>query len=113
MHDIGDALLAAGFSEPVVDSQVITSEYQDFERLLMDLEWTGASTHFADWQQWTVPGPLVTGYEVLRRQGRLPVTWEVIFGAAFGPPEGQPIKTREGDIAAISVDSLRGSRRPK
>jgi malonyl-CoA O-methyltransferase len=113
MHDIGDALLAAGFSEPVVDSQSITTEYQDFERLWMDLEWTGASTHFADWQQWTAASPLATGFEALRRPGGLPVTWEIIFGAAFGPPEGQPIKTMEGDIAAFSVDSLRGSRRPK
>ena len=113
MHDIGDALLAAGFSEPVVDSQIITTEYQNFERLLTDLEWTGASTHFADWQQWTVASPSAASYEALRRQGCLPVTWEIVFGAAFGPPEGQPIKTREGDIAAFSVDSLRGSRRPK
>ena len=114
MHDIGDALQAAGFADPVVDSQIITTGYQDFKRLLADLEWTGASNHFANWPQWTaVTGSLATGYERLRRQGSLPVTWEIVFGAAFGPPEGQPIKTREGDVAAFSVDSLRGSRRPR
>jgi malonyl-CoA O-methyltransferase len=113
MHDIGDALLAAGFAEPVVDSQVITTEYRDFARLLADLEWTGASTHISDWPQWTAAnGSLATRYEQLRRQGGLPVTWEIVFGAAFGPPEGQPIRTPEGDVAAFSIDSLRGSRRP-
>jgi len=114
MHDIGDALLAAGFAEPVVDSQIITTEYRDFARLLADLEWTGATSHFADWPQWTAAtGLLATRYEQLRRQGSLPVTWEIVFGAAFGPPEGQPIKTSDGDVAAFSVESLRGSRRPE
>jgi malonyl-CoA O-methyltransferase len=112
MHDIGDALLAAGFAEPVMDSQLITTEYQDFASLVLDLEWTGANTHFADWPKWTAnPSDLATQYEQFRRQRRLPVSWEIVFGAAFGPPEGQPIKTRDGDIAAFSVDSLRGSRR--
>jgi malonyl-CoA O-methyltransferase len=113
MHDIGDALLAAGFAEPVVDSQIITTEYRDFARLLADLEWTGASSHFVDWPQWTAASDsLATRYEQMRRQGSLPVTWEIVFGAAFGPPEGQPIKTPDGDVAAFSVESLRGSRRP-
>ncbi len=114
MHEIGDALLAAGFAEPVVDSEVITMEYQDYARLVLDLEWTGASTHFANWPQWSaVDGPLAAEYEVFRRPGGLPVSWEIVFGAAFGPGEGQPIKTSEGDIAAFSVESLRGSRKPK
>jgi malonyl-CoA O-methyltransferase len=114
LHDIGDALLAAGFAEPVMDSEIITTQYQDFEHLLADLEWTGAGTHIANWPEWTAPAsPLADAYEAYRQQGRLPVTWEIVYGAAFGPPEGQPIKTRDGDLAAFSVDSLRGSRARK
>jgi len=108
MHDIGDALLAAGFSEPVMDSEYITTEYRLFDALLTELEATGANTHFADWSNQTRPeGPLAGAYETFRREGCYPVTWEIVYGAAFGPGEGQPIKTREGDVAAFSVDFLR------
>lgn len=110
MHDIGDALLAAGFSEPVMDIEYITTEYRQFDTLVAELEATGASTHFGDWAGQTREGsPLAAAYETLRHNGCYPVTWEIVYGAAFGPGEGQAIKTRQGDVAAFSVDYLRNS----
>lgn len=38
MHDIGDMLLAAGFSNPVVDTEYITLEYADLATLFADLK---------------------------------------------------------------------------
>jgi len=43
MHDIGDMLMAAGFSQPVVDSEVIRLEYGNFRQVLDDLKGIGAS----------------------------------------------------------------------
>jgi malonyl-CoA O-methyltransferase len=43
MHDVGDAMLAAGFAQPVVDAETIRMEYRDFSSLLDDLRNTGAS----------------------------------------------------------------------
>lgn len=43
MHDVGDALMAAGFSQPVVDSEVIRLEYSEFRQVLDDLKNIGAS----------------------------------------------------------------------
>lgn len=43
MHDIGDALMAAGFSQPVVDSETIRLEYDSFRQVLDDLRDIGAS----------------------------------------------------------------------
>jgi len=43
MHDVGDAMLAAGFAQPVVDAETIRMEYRDFRSLLDDLRNTGAS----------------------------------------------------------------------
>lgn len=43
MHDIGDALMAAGFSQPVVDAEVIKLEYRNFRQVLIDLKNIGAS----------------------------------------------------------------------
>jgi len=110
MHDIGDALQAAGFSEPVVDSEYITVEYREFEALLAELEATGAGLHFRDWADLTKPGNrLEDAYRAFHRNGHYPVTWEIVYGTAFGPEEGQPIKTPRGDVAAFSVDVLRRS----
>jgi len=38
MHDIGDSLLAAGFSNPVVDTEYLTLDYDSLEVLLMDAQ---------------------------------------------------------------------------
>ena len=43
MHDVGDALMAAGFSQPVVDAEVIRLEYGKFRQVLDDLKNIGAS----------------------------------------------------------------------
>lgn len=110
MHDIGDALLAAGFAEPVMDSEFITTEFRQFDQLVTELEATGVGLHFGDWAGLTQPGTrLAEAYQAFRRDGRYPVTWEIVYGAAFGPEQGQPMKTREGDVAAFSVDFLRTS----
>jgi malonyl-CoA O-methyltransferase len=110
MHDIGDTLLAAGFSQPVMDSEHITFEYRRFETLAEDLEATGAGTHFADWGDGSRAGSaLEHAYRSLLREGRYPLTWEVLYGVAYGPEEGQPVKSRQGDVAAFSVDHLRKS----
>lgn len=43
MHDIGDALVKAGFKEPVIDSENITMEYAKFRDVLSDLKNIGAN----------------------------------------------------------------------
>jgi malonyl-CoA O-methyltransferase len=114
MHLIGDALLSAGFSEPVVDSEIITIQYKSFDVLLNEIEATGAGTHFSNWEGLKAKKPeLEAAYEKFRCGNGYPVSWEIVYGAAFGPEQGQPIKTDEGDVAAFSVDFLRSSRNPK
>ena len=41
MHDIGDMLLARGFSNPVVDTEYITLQYDDLKTLLADIRLIG------------------------------------------------------------------------
>ena len=43
MHDVGDAMLASGFEQPVVDAEVIRMEYPGFRALLDDLRNIGAN----------------------------------------------------------------------
>ena len=116
MHDVGDALLAAGLRDPVLDVCRYTLVYSEPRKLLLELRGLGATN--ADSSR----GRGLTGkshyrrmlqaYETMRVDGRIPATWEVITAHAWGPPIGQPRRvTGGGEIASFSVDSLRGSRR--
>lgn len=110
-RDLGDALQAAGFLQPVMDAEQITLQYPGLDALLRELAGTGASTHFRDWPEFSQSTEKIEDSYLGRRPaGVWPLTFEVVYGVAFGPADGQPIKTREGDIATFSVDSLKASR---
>ena len=89
MHDIGDMLVAAGYADPVMDMEKITLTYSDVRALMRDLKVIGA--HNATRGR---PGGLSgksllaaveRNYEALRREGRLPATFEVVYGHAWKP----------------------------
>jgi malonyl-CoA O-methyltransferase len=87
MHDLGDCLLHAGFAEPVMDMEVITLTYTELDGLLRELKDTGANnastarprslTGTKSWQHARY------AYERLRRAGRLPATFEIVYGHAW------------------------------
>lgn len=87
MHDVGDALVQAGFSEPVMDMEYITLTYESVKAVLLDLKAIGAQ----QLQDGRNPGlmgksrwnKVVAAYELLRRDGRLPATYEVVYGHAW------------------------------
>jgi len=89
MHDIGDMLVNSGFSLPVMDMEYITLTYEDVRGVMHDLKAIGAHnvtqgrrrglTGKGVWQQ------VIDRYEALRQQGRLPATYEVIYGHAWKP----------------------------
>jgi len=108
---LGDALLAAGFSEPVVDMERITVQYRSLRALADELACTGTSLLMRGVAEWTVE---IRRLEAALAAGQgdvgFPVSFEILYGTAFGPPEGQPRRTADGDIATFSVDSLLKSR---
>lgn len=89
MHDIGDMLVAAGFSDPVMEMERLTLTYDDVRAVMQDLKSIGAHNATAG----RAPGMMgkaawqrVTGnYEKLRRDGKLPATFEIIYGHAWKP----------------------------
>lgn len=105
--ETGDALVAAGFTEPVMDMEKITLSYGAVEALLEELEATGTSMLIRDWERGRQSiEALRTAFRPLLTEGRYPLSFEIVYGTAFGPQEGQPVKTPEGDIATFSVESL-------
>ena len=97
MHDIGDMLVAGGFAAPVMDMEYITLTYNDVKAVMQDLRSIGAHNATAGrgsglmgkntWNR------VLQNYEGLRRDGKLPATFEVIYGHAWKP---QPKKIADG-----------------
>ncbi|UXY16783.1 malonyl-ACP O-methyltransferase BioC [Chitiniphilus purpureus] len=94
MHDLGDALLHAGLSTPVMDMELITMTYPDAGSVMRDLKAIGA--HNATFGR---PAGLMgkavwrkvnAQYERFRRNGELPCTYEVVYGHAW-KPETRPV----------------------
>lgn len=87
LHDIGDALAGAGFGAPVMDMEILTLTYADLDGLFADLRATGSANAMIGRRR-TLTGRarierVRAAYESLRRAGRLPATFEVIYGHAW------------------------------
>jgi len=111
MHDLGDALMRTGFGEPVMDMEQLTLTYPDVRSLMRDLKTMGARNATAG------RNPGLTGrrrlvameahYERLRRDGRLPASWEVVYGHAWA---AEPRGSRAGGEVAVPLSGI-GRRR--
>lgn len=89
MHDVGDALIRAGFVEPVMDVENIIMTYKDCSSLMKDLKTLGAN-NANDARSKGLTGKnkieiLESAYEKYRTDGRLPATYEVVYGHAWAP----------------------------
>lgn len=100
MHDIGDLLVQAGFADPVIDMETFTLTYPDVKALMRDLKAIGARNAATDrppalsGKAWLEA--VMRNYEPLRRDGKLPATFEVVYGHAWCPvprsgPGGRPV----------------------
>jgi malonyl-CoA O-methyltransferase len=114
---LGDALLMAGFRDPVLDRDLFTLTYADLPALLRELRATGAGNALASRRR-TLTGKgrlaaATAAYEPLRRaDGKLPSTWEVIYAQAWAPEPGAPIRDQGQEIAAVPLASIPIRRRP-
>ena len=109
---LGDALMAAGFNQPVMDTERITVSYPDIDTLVGELDATGSLVLLqAGNSRVAAKARLEDACEAFKVEGRYPVSYEIIYGAAFGPDEGQPRKTPQGDVVTFSVESLKKSGR--
>lgn len=89
MHDIGDMLVAAGYADPVMDMEKITLTYADVRALMRDLKVIGAHNATRGRPDALSGKSLLQAvernYEAFRREGRLPATFEVVYGHAWKP----------------------------
>ncbi|WP_422505753.1 malonyl-ACP O-methyltransferase BioC [Stenotrophomonas sp. GZD-301] len=107
----GDALMMAGFRDPVLDRDLFTLTYDDLPALMRELQAIGATNARHD-RRHTLTGrgrfdAARAAYEPLRREdGKLPSSWEVIYAHAWAPDPGAPIRERGHDVASVPVSAI-------
>lgn len=93
MHDIGDALVRAGFNAPVLDVERFTLTYDDVLTLMRDLKAIGAHNATQGRNRGLLGKgflqKLTDNYELFRSEGKLPATYEVVYAHAW-KPEAKP-----------------------
>lgn len=106
MHDVGDTLIRAGFSSPVMDVERLCLTYSEVTAVMRDLKVIGAHNVTAGRpSHLTGKGKLrkvIDAYERRRRDGVIPATYEVIYGHAWTPTVG----TRAQDGSTVSTFPL-------
>lgn len=105
MHEVGDMVVYAGLQEPVMERDEIVMTYEDVQGVIRDLKCIGAlnamqgrsrglmgkkrySRFHAAYEQWR------------QADGRLPATYEVIYGTAWSGETG-----RDG-VATIAIEEI-------
>lgn len=113
----GDALIAAGFKNPVLDRDEFVLGHDDLGHLMRELRTLGATNASVDRRR-SLTGRArfaraAQAYEPLRgADGKLPATWEVVYAHAWGPEPGTPIRVGGVDEVQVPASSIRVRQRP-
>ena len=114
MHDLGDALMRAGFVEPVMDTERLTVTYNDWPTLRAELQGSG-SANLAYGRSRGLTGKAAANraqaaFAALRTNNVFPVSLEVVYGHAWA---GTMRKRRStGGEVNIPLTNLAGRRQP-
>ena len=88
MHDVGDAMMATGLSQPVVDAETIRLEYREFRGLLDDLRLSGGSNADVGRRRGLTTAARLQALEQGYRRhgfegGRFVASYEIVYGHAW------------------------------
>jgi malonyl-CoA O-methyltransferase len=108
MHDWGDMLVHGGFAEPVMDMERITLSFDTPQRLLQELRELGANLHPDRFpalrgRGWRTQLEQALDRELRGADGKLALTFEVIYGHALKPLP----RARVGEQSAVSLEDMR------
>jgi malonyl-CoA O-methyltransferase len=113
MHDLGDALMRAGFSEPVMDTERLTITYKSTHAFLSELRATGSTNATAGRRR----GLLARNHfeaierelESQRRDGSIPLSLEVVYGHAWRGTDRMQERANPSEFT-VPLSSLRRPR---
>ena len=111
MHDLGDSLVRAGFTEPVLETECFTLLYSEVRSLLRELKSLGAGNSNAGRRRsLTGAGALqrmIATYEKMFSRPPLPATFEVVYGHAWVPSRPSQTVSASGEIA-VPLAAIQG-----
>ena len=86
MHDIGDQMIQSGFQSHIMEMEKLTLTYEKVIDLMRDLKGIGAQS--VDNRSKSLTGKtkfkkMLEMYESYRENGKIPATYEVIYGHAW------------------------------
>lgn len=108
MHDVGDVLLSERFLDPVMDMELLTAHYSTLKQLLQALKAQGVrninskrNPGLTGKQSWRV---FEQNFSVFHtEQGKLPLTYEVVYGHAW---KGEQRRIGKGTETLIPITQL-------
>jgi malonyl-CoA O-methyltransferase len=111
----GDALMAAGFRDPVLDRDTTITRYPDLGALMRELRAMGA-TNALHARRHTLTGKVrfaraAEAYAAQSDGALLPATWETITAMAWAPAAGAPIREGGAEIARFPASGIPVRRR--
>ncbi|MGR8947593.1 MAG: malonyl-ACP O-methyltransferase BioC [Gammaproteobacteria bacterium] len=109
MHDVGDALIRAGFAAPVLQTDRVTMTYGSMRDVMRDLRGIGAANKAESRRRGLSPREVFRRaeekYEAYRQQGLLPATYEIVYAHAFSPNKADP--AQDGSlVSTFPLDQL-------
>jgi malonyl-CoA O-methyltransferase len=109
MHDLGDALVRAGFASPVLDVERYILKYLTVRKVAEDLKATGAHNATTGRAKGLTGArkfaAMQAAYENFRQDGRLPATYEVVFAHAWVPAQSSRRDPRDG--TSVSLEEIK------
>jgi malonyl-CoA O-methyltransferase len=107
---VGDALVRAGFHQPVLDREDERTHYPDLPALMRELRAIGATNALAS-RRHTLTGRTrfrvaAEAYEAQREAHGLPASWEILSAMAWAPEAGTPIREGGVDVTAVPVSRI-------
>ena len=108
MHDWGDMLVQSGFAEPVMDMERITLTWATPAALIAELRELGANLHPRRFpalrgRGWRQQFEHLLARSLADAQGRLALTFEIIYGHAVKPVP----RVRLSEQSAVSLEDMR------
>lgn len=97
MHDLGDALVRAGFADPVLDVEHFSLTYKDPQKLVDELRVTGMIAK--------------NDHLTLLEQASWDITYEVVYAHTWGPEPRLDYMVDDEGIVKIPLAHLRGWKR--
>src|ERR1700690_919244 len=109
MHDLGDALVRAGFASPVLDVERYILKYLTVRKVAEDLKATGAHNATTGRAKGLTGArkfaAMQAAYENFRQDGRLPATYEVVFAHAWVPAQSSRRDLKDG--TSVSLEEVK------